>query len=712
MTASRLVDINLSDLRIGLSGAVPDQVEWGNRALDWEILSFVSTLADAVFRYGGRLVHGCHPSFTPRILGLAEPYKGTRSSPLVTFVMSDLWSNEHLGRQISQERYQGLVELIEVNRVVPPGADGDSANDPLVRNASLVAMRQRLIAEMDVLVVIGGKRWTGTALRPGTLEELELALARKIPTFLLGGFGGMAEELAQRAVAEGNSHEHFAHGLDSETSRYLLSTANAAMASALIINTCHRLQNEATMSTSPRRSMSRRRSLLRIEDNWECLISKIRAGTVIPVIGPDLLDVNTARPGEPARFQKLDSLVADDLRCSYQLPARRQRATKWRLHEYVVWLMESRRIAADDIRVKLFKSIKRTIDTAVPEALRRLASVRDFKLYVSLTCDDMLFKALLEADANAKSFAFSCNGSSNSTGVDIPLRPAGKMSYRLFGSADACPLDYAIHEGDAYEYLFKLQSEQAPRIPNLLGALRSSDLLFIGCQLPDWAGRTLLRLTSDTALESRRRLAFFAEPRADPALVAFLTRFSKYCLYFPCDARSFVDELVHRLDNGGPSTGKKPEVFVSYAGQDRNVAEAIGKRLLELGAGDVWIDYKKLVGGDDWSSRIDEAIADCSFFLPVLSAKADDSEGGYFWGEWRQAIQRSKRSILNDRIFLLPTLIDADSNAYKSYKKIGHNTASSHILDKCFLHAPGGTFSAKAEEDLADIFRRWYLKSP
>lgn len=244
MTVSRLVDINLSGLRIGLSGAVPDQAEWGARALDWEILKFVSTFADAVFRYGGRLVHGCHPSFTPRILGLAEPYKGTRSSPLVTFVMSELWSGEHLGSQLRQERYQGLVELIEVDRVVPPGASGDSASDPLVRNASLTAMRQRLIAEMDVLAVIGGKRWAGTALRPGTLEELELALARKIPTFLLGGFGGMAEELARRTGGESDSHEHFANGLDPETSRYLLSTANAATASALIINTCQRLQDE------------------------------------------------------------------------------------------------------------------------------------------------------------------------------------------------------------------------------------------------------------------------------------------------------------------------------------------------------------------------------------------------------------------------------------------------------------------------------------
>lgn len=250
MSESRLVDINLSGLRIGLSGAVPDQSEWGARALDWEILTFVSSFADAVFRYGGRLVHGCHPSFTPRILGLAEPYRDKRPGPLLTLVMSELWSGEHLGRQVRQGRYHGLVELIEVDRVVPPGAAGDGASDPLVRNASLTTMRERLIAEMDALVVIGGKRWAVTSLRPGTLEELELALAKRIPTFLLGGFGGMAEDLAQRAGAGSDLHERFAPGLDPEDSRYLLGTDNAATASALIINTCQRLQKEGKFQPS------------------------------------------------------------------------------------------------------------------------------------------------------------------------------------------------------------------------------------------------------------------------------------------------------------------------------------------------------------------------------------------------------------------------------------------------------------------------------
>jgi len=190
------LDPDLNGLRIGLSGAIPEPGEWAGRALDWEILNAVSTLADTVFSGGGYLVHGSHPSFTPRILAQAGPYAQERGEPVVTFVLSGLFADTHLARQLREPRYQGVLSLLLVDPVIPAGHEGHGAEDPVVRNASLAAMREALIAEMDALVVIGGKRWAGSANKPGTLEELELACARGIPTFLLGGLGGMAADLA------------------------------------------------------------------------------------------------------------------------------------------------------------------------------------------------------------------------------------------------------------------------------------------------------------------------------------------------------------------------------------------------------------------------------------------------------------------------------------------------------------------------------------
>lgn len=197
-TLSEQLDPDLTGVRVGLSGAIPDQTEWAGRALDWEILNAVSTLADTVFSGGGTLVHGSHPSFTPRILAQAAPYAEERGEPVVTFVLSGLFADGAIARQLEDPRYQGVVDLILVDPVIPPGHEGHGAEDPAVRNASLTAMRERLVQEMDAMVIIGGKRWADSANKPGTAEELELARARGIPCYPLGGLGGMAQELAEQ----------------------------------------------------------------------------------------------------------------------------------------------------------------------------------------------------------------------------------------------------------------------------------------------------------------------------------------------------------------------------------------------------------------------------------------------------------------------------------------------------------------------------------
>lgn len=195
-TDLQTLDPDLTGLRVGLSGAIPEPEEWGGRALDWDILNAVTTLADTVFSSGGHLIHGSHPSFTPRILAQAEPYAKERGEPVVTLVLSGLFGDTWLARQIAAPRYRGVLNLILVDAVAPPGHEGHGVEDPTVRNASLAAMRERLIDEMDVLVLMGGKRWTGTENKPGTLEELEIAQAHGIPTFPLGGLGGMVAQLA------------------------------------------------------------------------------------------------------------------------------------------------------------------------------------------------------------------------------------------------------------------------------------------------------------------------------------------------------------------------------------------------------------------------------------------------------------------------------------------------------------------------------------
>jgi hypothetical protein len=103
------LDISLEQYEIGLSGAVPDRKDWSEPAMDRGILEFVSLFSGIVFKYGGRIVHGSHPTFTPIILRQARLQAGDRARKPITLVMSDLWA-----RDLSAEDIESLTDIAEL----------------------------------------------------------------------------------------------------------------------------------------------------------------------------------------------------------------------------------------------------------------------------------------------------------------------------------------------------------------------------------------------------------------------------------------------------------------------------------------------------------------------------------------------------------------------------------------------------------------------
>jgi hypothetical protein len=271
-----------------------------------------------------------------------------------------------------------------------------------------------------------------------------------------------------------------------------------------------------------------------------------------------------------------------------------------------------------------------------------------------------------------------------------------------------------MHEEDALEYLFLLQSGAARRFTGLLSEMRRRDKLFIGCGLPDWLGRVLLRLVNENRLFAKEALEFLCPGVEDPSLNAFISRYSPYTLSFPGSSGEFIEELARRFGGDlkpkpqpsaspGPKAQAGPTVFVSYASQNAEAARAIADALLELGFGDVWLDQKKLIGGDDWSDRIEEAVEKSDFFLPVLSREADGRREGVFWDEWQTALERARRI---KGAYLLPVGIDADPPSKDRYRRIADGDTAV-FFQKHLIHAPGGVFSAADREALGERCRRF-----
>jgi hypothetical protein len=188
MSITRL-DISLEQYEVGISGAIPNRDDWSEPAMDRGILEFVALFSGIIFKYGGRIIHGSHPTFTPVILRQARLQAGDRLRKPVTLVMSELWAQD-----LSSEDVESMTDVAEF--VVTKKLGDKGPEDTETRNRSLSAMRRVLIDAQNVTVAVGGLLHSGDGIVPGVAEEIALAEQKGIPRFLIGGLGGFTKKLA------------------------------------------------------------------------------------------------------------------------------------------------------------------------------------------------------------------------------------------------------------------------------------------------------------------------------------------------------------------------------------------------------------------------------------------------------------------------------------------------------------------------------------
>jgi len=211
------IDVSLAQYEIGLSGAVPGRDSWSEPAMDRAILEFIALFSGIVFKYGGRIVHGCHPTFTPVILRQARLHAGEgRSRKPVTLIMSELWAKD-----LTAEYGEGVADVAEF-KVTRQIGDGGPENVE-TRNRSLTEMRQLLIGSQNLMVAVGGKMHEKDGVIPGVREEMDLAARKGIPRFLIAGMGGYAAEYARELTPSS-----LQNGLSDEANALLFSTTDVS----------------------------------------------------------------------------------------------------------------------------------------------------------------------------------------------------------------------------------------------------------------------------------------------------------------------------------------------------------------------------------------------------------------------------------------------------------------------------------------------------
>ncbi|TWB86761.1 hypothetical protein FBZ93_1281 [Bradyrhizobium macuxiense] len=226
--------LDLHGVKVWLSGAVPEpdveslrtssndpSVETrAGSAAEEGILGFVRAFAGLLFRFGGQLIHGCHPSFTPILLEQARIHrkKSRESSPLFLAASGYFASPEN---NADWKRWDRVAHM----KITDP-------SDPRDRDRSLQMLREYMSKECNAFVAVGGKWWEQVPGRAGVPKELQLAKKQKVPCYVLGGFGGISSRFINE---QPQWYAGLNNNLSAEDNQLLASLSDITLAAGVIV---------------------------------------------------------------------------------------------------------------------------------------------------------------------------------------------------------------------------------------------------------------------------------------------------------------------------------------------------------------------------------------------------------------------------------------------------------------------------------------------
>ena len=377
--------------------------------------------------------------------------------------------------------------------------------------------------------------------------------------------------------------------------------------------------------------------------NWDTFISNVINGKYVLVLGSEIMlskSQNEECDGDSTKL--IFNSVKEQLIVSQQLGSNNGLQTFTELSRVTP------NIAAK-IRREISDGLECTVDEMAAELID-LIKTKFFRVVLTTTFDpyieilmrqvwgDELRVMNISAKPSSDEFDYAdyCRD-------DIPeLIPP--TLYYVFGKAfpATSTTRFVATENDAIEIMYKWMGKDAPQ--RFLNLVRSKRLLALGCKLDDWFFRFFwYMLRGDVQELSRGEVAITLNQASDSDKK--LEFFLNYCeIHFLPDARAFISSVMERLSGYSIQEPNKlvhyrrpGAVFLSYAHEDFELVKTIFWHLSEKGI-PVWIDKKDLSCGDNFNSKIQEAIAGCKVFIPILTAQVEqdiqEQKNRYYMDEW------------------------------------------------------------------------------
>lgn len=381
------------------------------------------------------------------------------------------------------------------------------------------------------------------------------------------------------------------------------------------------------------------------EAHWSMLIDDIVQGRVVPVLGPELLVAHDNKGKEIQFYQAVTQHLAQNFKMT--------EIENETLNDFLIRFIKETNKPEKEARTEITKFLENLERKEENQpTLEKLAEIKKFRLFLTMTPDSLMSKALEKKDnVEPEVFFFSTYGRPETR--DLPKKKLDdykRYVYHFYGKpSPGC--EYVISEDNCLIHHSQKWMNHKYTPKRLLDYLKNKCLLFLGCGYENWLARFLIiGLQGEEVFFNRDFNSLLADTKVknDSQLVRFLSRCGGniYCgtgVDFVGELCKRLEECPIKLQETCNESFKQRSIFISYAHEDREAALRIKSKLEEYSL-NVWIDEKRLKSGDAFDKKIPQYIPQSTLFLAIISQKmANDFEDRYYRKEWTIAADHAPK---------------------------------------------------------------------
>ncbi|MDQ6608848.1 MAG: TIR domain-containing protein [Bacteroidota bacterium] len=394
--------------------------------------------------------------------------------------------------------------------------------------------------------------------------------------------------------------------------------------------------------------------ILSEQGDWDELLDFISEKQLTPVLGKEIY-----------KFKEADILMPYDEYLSKQLLQVNNVTDQppLTLTKAVSYLLNERKIKSMDVTRKL-KSMVKEVNFEFP-LLTEFLSISELSYFINTAVYNNVLEQTVAAIRGQKPTSINFSINEPFSDCDDLEKLKEPFVFNVFGSL-LNTVDAALSEEDMLEYTGYFK-EKMKGAANIINALRNNNLLFIGCDFPDWMVRFILRLLSNEPLHDwgTKRTIIIVNDNSDTKRTQYDFLRAYDVVTYEGNTTEFVHELATQWKQKNPSAVKPKKIFLSYTVKDKEAVETLKKALEGIENVSCWYDNREITPGDDFKTEIAKNIKSADLFIPLISSNSLMHKDGYVQLEWFTAdnVNTFRRIDGNTDKYLMPVVID-DTNPY------------------------------------------------